>query len=244
LAISLWGCPGTNFKASLPFQRAAHRISRRHGILLYVRRKKMKKIILLSALCLCLFLDTSAVLCEDERSRAFTEKEIEEMRETTARLHTKFGDITLRFFPEVAPNHVSNFLALSRKGFYDGTTFHRVVPGFVIQGGDPNSKSRQRSSHGLGGPGYHIKAEFNEKPHKRGTLSMARSRHPDSAGSQFFICVADTPFLNGKYTVFGEVASGMGVVDRIASQPRDRRDNPHERVEMSIEVQKLQDTGK
>ncbi|HLA00860.1 MAG TPA: peptidylprolyl isomerase, partial [Thermodesulfovibrionales bacterium] len=118
----------------------------------------------------------------------------------------------------------------------DGTTFHRVIPGFMIQGGDPNSKDPDKSKHGMGGPGYTIKAEFNEKPHKKGTLSMARAAHPDSAGSQFFICVADAPFLDRQYTVFGEVVSGMDVADKIVNQSRDKSDNPLERVEMKVKV--------
>ncbi len=170
------------------------------------------------------------------RYRQFSKKEIEQMKNTRVIIETKFGNIKLRFFPEVAPNHVDNFITLARKGFYDGTIFHRVIPGFMIQGGDPNSKSPNRARHGLGGPGYTLKAEFNDRPHKRGTLSMARKADPDSAGSQFFICVADAPFLDGKYTVFGEVEEGMDVVDKIVSQPRDRRDNPLERVEMKMKV--------
>ncbi|MEW6248489.1 MAG: peptidylprolyl isomerase [Nitrospirota bacterium] len=146
------------------------------------------------------------------------------------------GEIILRFFPDVAPNHVNNFVKLAKQGFYDGTTFHRVIPGFMIQGGDPNSKNPDRSTHGMGGPGYRIKAEFNSRPHKRGTLSMARANDPDSAGSQFFICVADATFLDWQYTVFGEVVSGMEVVDRVVNMKRDGRDNPLERVEMTITV--------
>jgi peptidyl-prolyl cis-trans isomerase B (cyclophilin B) len=158
------------------------------------------------------------------------------MSESRATIETKFGNIELKFFPDVAPNHVKNFIELAQKGFYDGTTFHRVIPGFMIQGGDPNSKQPDRSKHGQGGPGYTIKAEFNNKPHKRGTLSMARAVHPDSAGSQFFICVADSSFLNKQYTVFGEVISGMEVADKIVSQPRDKMDNPTERTEMKVKI--------
>ena len=106
------------------------------------------------------------------------------------------------------------------------------LPGFMIQGGDPNSKSEDRSMHGMGGPGYTIKAEFSSTPHNRGVLSMARSQDPDSAGSQFFIVVKDSPFLDNQYTVFGRVIKGMEVVDKIVSEPRDSRDNPDERVEM------------
>jgi peptidyl-prolyl cis-trans isomerase B (cyclophilin B) len=166
----------------------------------------------------------------------FSKEEIKAMAEKRAVIHTKFGDITLKFFPDVAPNHVSNFLDLAEKGFYNGTTFHRVIPGFMVQGGDPNSKDPDKTKHGTGGPGYRIKAEFNKKSHERGTLSMARSADPDSAGSQFFICVADAPFLDGQYTVFGEVEKGMEVADKIVSQPRDPRDNPLERVEMTVDV--------
>jgi len=146
------------------------------------------------------------------------------------------GEIVLRFFPDVAPNHVKNFIKLAQEKFYDGTTFHRVIPGFMIQGGDPNSKSQDRSSHGMGGPGHRVKAEFNSKPHKRGILSMARSNDPDSAGSQFFICVNDAHFLDWKYTVFGEVVSGMDVADKIVNVKRDSRDNPLERVEITVTV--------
>lgn len=158
------------------------------------------------------------------------------MAETSAVIETKFGNIEMKFFPDVAPNHVNNFIELAKKGFYDGTTFHRIIPGFMIQGGDPNSKDPDKAKHGMGGPGYTIKAEFNDKSHKRGTLSMARAAHPDSAGSQFFICVADSFFLDKQYTVFGEVVSGMDIIDKIVSQQRDKRDNPLERIEMKVKV--------
>jgi len=146
------------------------------------------------------------------------------------------GDIVLKFFHDVAPGHVKNFTELAKKGFYNGTTFHRVIPGFMIQGGDPNSKTPDRASHGTGGPGYKIKAEFNSKPHKRGVLSMARANDPDSAGSQFFICVADANFLDWQYTAFGEVVSGMEVADKVVNMKRDGRDNPLERVEMAVTI--------
>ena len=158
------------------------------------------------------------------------------MAETKAVIETKFGNIELKFFPDLAPNHVDNFIQLAKKGFYDGTTFHRVIPGFMIQGGDPNSKDADKSKHGTGDPGYKLKAEFNDRSHKKGTLSMARSRNPDSAGSQFFICVADTPWLDKQYTVFGEVASGIEVADEIVKQPKDGRDNPNERIEMKVRI--------
>lgn len=158
------------------------------------------------------------------------------MADTRAVIETKFGNIELKFFPEVAPNHVNNFIELAKKGFYDGTIFHRVIPGFMIQGGDPNSRNANKAAHGTGGPGHTVKAEFNDKPHKRGILSMARAADPNSAGSQFFICVADAPFLDKQYTVFGEVVSGMDAVDKIVSQPRDPRDNPNERIEMKVKI--------
>jgi peptidyl-prolyl cis-trans isomerase B (cyclophilin B) len=153
-------------------------------------------------------------------------------------IETSFGEIEIEFLNDKAPGHVKNFLDLARKGFYDGTTFHRVIPGFMIQGGDPNTKNTAaaRGTHGTGGPGYNIKAEFNDTPHKRGVLSMARSSDPNSAGSQFFICVADSPFLDRQYTAFGRVVRGMEAADKIVSAPRDRADNPNERVDMKVKV--------
>ena len=185
---------------------------------------------------LFLIANNSQAFSQQSRYRTFSKQEIERMKQTTAVLKTKFGEITLKFFPEVAPKHVNSFIELANTGFYDGTTFHRVVPGFVIQGGDPNTRSEDRSKHGTGGPGYNLEAEFSNLPHKRGTLSMARAAHPDSAGSQFFICVADAAFLDGQYTVFGEVTEGMDVVDEIVAQPRDNSDNPNERVEMKVKI--------
>jgi len=151
-------------------------------------------------------------------------------------IETKFGKLEVEFFEDKAPGHVKNFKDLAKKGFYDGTIFHRVIPGFMIQGGDPNTKSDDRSNHGMGGPGYSIKAEFNDTPHKRGILSMARSQDPNSAGSQFYIVVKDSAFLDGQYTAFGKVLSGMTVADQIVNAPRDRRDNPNERIEMKVKV--------
>ena len=151
-------------------------------------------------------------------------------------IETKFGKIEIQFFEDKAPGHVKNFKDLAKKGFYAGTVFHRVIPGFMIQGGDPNTKSNDRSNHGMGGPGYSIKAEFNSTPHKRGILSMARSQDPNSAGSQFYIVVKDSAFLDGQYTAFGKVLSGMTIADQIVNAPRDRRDNPNERIEMKVKV--------
>jgi peptidyl-prolyl cis-trans isomerase B (cyclophilin B) len=197
----------------------------------------MKRILLVMiffVFFLSLFMSES--FSQEVRYRKFSSEEVKKMSEQQAIIRTNLGDITLKLFPEVAPNHVNNFIELAKKGFYNGTTFHRVVPKFVIQGGDPNSKNPDRSKHGMGGPGYQVKAEFNKNPHRRGTLSMARSAHPDSAGSQFFICVADIPSLDGQYTVFGEVVKGIEVVDKIVSQPRDGNDNPKDRIEMTVDI--------
>ena len=193
------------------------------------------KILKVASVCaLCLWFVTS--VGAEMKDKKFTPEEIKKMSGKKAVIETKLGNIELQFSPELAPNHVNNFIELAQKEFYDGTIFHRVIPGFMIQGGDPNTKNLDRSKHGMGGPGYTIKAEFNEKPHKRGTLSMARAANPDSAGSQFFICVAEASFLNKQYTVFGEVVSGMEVVDKIVSHPRDKRDNPHDRIEMKVRI--------
>ena len=151
-------------------------------------------------------------------------------------IETNFGNIVIQLFPDVAPGHVENFVKLARDGFYDGSTFHRVIPGFMIQGGDPNSKDEDRSNDGQGGPGYTINAEFSDVPHKRGILSMARAQDPNSAGSQFFIVVKDSNFLDGQYTVFGEVIEGMDVADKIVNVERDGMDNPLEKVTMKVTI--------
>lgn len=152
-------------------------------------------------------------------------------------IKTKFGDIEMKFYPDVAPAHVQNFIKLAKSGFYNGTIFHRVIPGFMIQGGDPNTKDTlKRDVYGQGGPGYSIKAEFSDIPHKRGIVSMARAADPDTAGSQFFIVVEDSRYLDRKYTVFGEVTKGIGVADKIVNVVRDERDNPKERIEMTVTI--------
>jgi peptidyl-prolyl cis-trans isomerase B (cyclophilin B) len=158
---------------------------------------------------------------------------MENVEKEKAVIETKIGKLVIEFFPKEAPKHVENFKKLAETGFYNGTTFHRVIPGFMIQGGDPNSKDSDRSRHGTGGPGYTIKAEFNSISHKRGIVSMARSSDPNSAGSQFFICVKDSVFLDRQYTVFGKVIDGMDVADKIASEKRDERDNPLEKIAMT-----------
>jgi cyclophilin family peptidyl-prolyl cis-trans isomerase len=140
---------------------------------------------------------------------------------------TKFGDIEVELYSDSAPKTVENFKALTKKGFYDGLIFHRIVPGFVIQGGDPYTRdTTNRRRWGTGGPGWNIKAEFNKNTHARGVLSMARSQDPDSAGSQFFIVLKDSNFLDGQYTIFGKVKSGMDAVDKIASLKTDHADAP------------------
>jgi cyclophilin family peptidyl-prolyl cis-trans isomerase len=142
-------------------------------------------------------------------------------------ISSNLGDIKLEFYPEHAPKTVENFRELANRGFYDGLIFHRIVPNFVIQGGDPNTRDlSNRTRWGTGGPGWNIKAEFNKNKHSRGTLSMARSQDPDSAGSQFFIVLKDSNFLDGQYTVFGRVISGMDIVDKIASLKTDSSDAP------------------
>ena len=132
-------------------------------------------------------------------------------------LKTSLGEMTIAFWPDVAPKTVENFKTLARKGFYDGTAFHRIIKGFMIQGGCPNTKADHNGVPGTGGPGYQIKAEFNAKPHVRGVISMARSSNPDSAGSQFFICHGDARFLDRQYTAFGELVAGEDVLEKIAN---------------------------
>ena len=182
-----------------------------------------------------------------------TKKENKEsvMDKEIAVISTKFGDIKLEFFDEIAPKHVESFKLHAQNGYYDGTIFHRVIPGFMIQGGDPLSKSEDKSRHGTGGnaakyfgigdenseSSWDLPAEFSATPHERGILSMARSQNPDSGGSQFFICVADARFLDNQYTVFGKVVSGMDVVDSIVNAPRDARDNPDDRIEMKVKLE-------
>jgi peptidyl-prolyl cis-trans isomerase B (cyclophilin B) len=173
-----------------------------------------------------------------------------EKQPDVAVVSTRYGDMVLEFYPEVAEKHVDSFLTHARNGYFNGTTFHRVIPGFVIQGGDPNSKSDDRSTHGMGGHAanfygigqeddsnsWMLPAEFNSRPHLTGTLSMARSQSPNSAGSQFFICAGPTPQLDNQYTVFGQVVEGLDVIQKIVNSPRDRRDNPKDKVEMNVSV--------
>ena len=152
---------------------------------------------------------------------------------TKATIETKFGNIVFKLLPDIAPETVRNFVKLAQTKFYDGTLFHRVIPGFMIQCGDSNTKSPDKSRWGMGGPGYTIKAEFSSRSHLRGIVSMARATDPDSAGSQFFIVTTDSTFLDRQYTVFGEVLEGMSVADKIVNLPRDRNDCPLEEVKMN-----------
>jgi peptidyl-prolyl cis-trans isomerase B (cyclophilin B) len=152
-------------------------------------------------------------------------------------MKTKFGEMEIVLFPDLAPKHVESFLKLAKSGFYNGTIFHRIIPGFMIQGGDPLTKDpANRSRFGTGGPGYTLPAEFNKVIHEKGILSAARTADPNSAGSQFFLMVDKAPHLDGQYTVFGEIVKGMDVLETIVSQPRDLKDNPLERIEMTVEV--------
>ena len=164
-------------------------------------------------------------------------------KDPRATIVTKFGDIAIRFYPDDAPRHVENFVNLAKMGFFDGTTFHRVVPGFLIQGGDPLSKNPDRSLHGTGGPGYFLPPEPNDRPHKRGAVSMAKmpresnsTRDFNDNGSQFFICVGENSGLDRRYTVFGEIFRGIEIIDKIACTTRDERDNPLEPITMTVTV--------
>jgi len=145
---------------------------------------------------------------------------IDPKKSYSATIDTTEGAITLDLYPQDAPNHVNSFIFLANEGYYDGVIFHRVIPGFMIQGGD-------HTGTGTGGPGYQVKAEFNSRKHERGVLSMARSNDPNSAGSQFFICHGEASFLDRQYTAFGKVTSGMDVVDKIVNAPKGSNDRPH-----------------
>ncbi len=164
-------------------------------------------------------------------------------KDPRATIVTKFGEIKIRFYPDDAPRHVDNFINLAKMGFYDGTLFHRVVPGFIIQGGDPLSKQPDRALYGTGGPGFFLNPEPNDRPHKRGAISMAKmprdgnsTRDFNDNGSQFFICLADNSGLDRRYSVFGEIFRGIEIIDLIAKVARDERDNPLEPIEMKVTV--------
>ncbi len=160
------------------------------------------------------------------------------MSTRTATIETSKGALVVSFWEDVAPKTVENFRKLAREGFYDGTAFHRIMKGFMIQGGDPLTKDSAKAHlWGTGNPGYQIKAEFNKRPHRKGVLSMARSADPDSAGSQFFICLEECSFLDGQYTAFGEVNSGTDVLEAIGDTPCEfgaggEKSKPLERIEV------------
>jgi len=174
-----------------------------------------------------LFALAAALLCglavsAEDKAPTKTDKKETPVSNTTnevAVIKTVAGEMVIEFWPDVAPKTVENFKTLAKKGFYDGTAFHRIIKGFMVQGGCPNTKAGARGLPGTGGPGYTIKAEFNAKPHVRGVISMARSANPDSAGCQFFICHGDARFLDRQYTAFGEVLKGDDVLEKLANVP-------------------------
>jgi peptidyl-prolyl cis-trans isomerase B (cyclophilin B) len=169
----------------------------------------------LSILAVTLFLSAALFAAEETKENPAMNASNE-----IAVIKTSEGDMVVQFWNDAAPNTIENFKKLARSGFYDGTIFHRIVKGFMIQGGDPNSKDLgKESSYGQGGPGYKIKAEFNDRSHERGVISMARSSDPDSAGSQFFICLASVPRLDHQYTTFGMLIKGDDVLEKIGDTP-------------------------
>jgi peptidyl-prolyl cis-trans isomerase B (cyclophilin B) len=170
----------------------------------------------LTLLCctLCLAVGGQALRSEDKKER------MNPSADEVAAIKTSEGDMVVQFWNDAAPNTIENFKKLARAGFYSGTIFHRIVKGFMIQGGDPNSKDPSKEErYGEGGPGYKIKAEFNDHPHERGVISMAREPNPDSAGSQFFICLASVPRLDHQYTTFGKLIKGDDVLGKIGDTP-------------------------
>jgi peptidyl-prolyl cis-trans isomerase B (cyclophilin B) len=179
-----------------------------------------------------------ATAAETNNAAAPKKEETKPAAKEVAVVKTSEGEMVLEFYPEVAPKHVENFKKLAKQGFYDGQCFHRVIRGFMIQGGDPNTKDdSKKGSWGQGGPGYTINAEFNSKPHVRGTLSMARTSDPNSAGSQFFICHGSPRQLDNQYTVFGKLIKGDDVLEKIATTPTEGSDRPVKR--MTIESVKI-----
>ncbi|HTD66518.1 MAG TPA: peptidylprolyl isomerase [Candidatus Limnocylindria bacterium] len=203
----------------------------------------MKHFLMTCAVAISFGLVASCIAADDKKADA---KETQETKKenkpvTTnevAVIKTTAGEMTVEFWPDVAPKTVENFKTLAKKGFYDGTAFHRIIKGFMIQGGDPLTKDKANEGRfGTGDPGYKIKAEFNERSHQKGVLSMARSADPDSAGSQFFICDGDASFLDRKYTAFGKVSKGLDVLEKIANTPvapggGGERSKPLQRVEV------------
>jgi len=194
--------------------------------------RKISRLVVLLTTALAIFLISGCGGTAKDESQTEAPAEDQTM-ETVVILKTNQGDITVRLFAEISPEHAKNFIEHSKSGLYTGTLFHRVIPGMMIQGGDPNSKDDNPGNDGMGGYSYlgegnMLNAEFNDIPHTRGILSMARSRDVNSAGSQFFVMHAAYPSLNGQYTVFGEVIDGIEVVDFIVNTPRGRSDRPNE----------------
>jgi len=185
-----------------------------------------------------LFALAAALLCglavsAEDKAPTKTDKKETPVSNTTnevAVIKTVAGEMVIEFWPDVAPKTVENFKTLAKKGFYDGTAFHRIIKGFMVQGGDPLTKDEtQQNRWGTGDPGYKIKAEFNERSHKRGVISMARSQDPDSAGSQFFICHGDPSFLDRQYTAFGKLIQGDDVLEKLATTKVGSQDRPDKR---------------
>jgi peptidyl-prolyl cis-trans isomerase B (cyclophilin B) len=176
----------------------------------------MPQIIMKLSIVLAVLLSSALFAAEEKKE----EKTFVKASNEVAVIKTSEGEMVLQFWTDAAPNTIENFKKLAREGFYDGTIFHRIVKGFMIQGGDPNSKDpAKENSYGEGGPSYKIKAEFNDHSHQRGVISMARSSDPDSAGSQFFICLAPVPRLDHQYTTFGKLIKGDDVLGKIGDTP-------------------------
>jgi len=195
-------------------------------------RAAMKNVLLACAMGLGLAFATGVQGADKTETKKGESKPVSAAADTNevAVIKTTAGEMVVEFWPDVAPKTVENFKTLAKKGFYDGQAFHRVIKGFMIQGGDPLTKDpTKESSWGTGGPGYQIKAEFNDRSHTRGVLSMARSQNPDSAGSQFFICHGDPKFLDRQYTGFGKVIKGDDVLEKIATTPTHPQDRPDTR---------------
>jgi peptidyl-prolyl cis-trans isomerase B (cyclophilin B) len=194
---------------------------------------------------LSLGLGLTAGLGQEQKKETKTEPQKEEKKAVTANevavIKTSAGEMTVEFWSDVAPKTVENFKTLAKKGFYDGTAFHRIIKGFMIQGGDPLTKDPAAEARwGTGDPGYKIKAEFNEKKHVKGVLSMARSANPDSAGCQFFICLDAAPHLDKQYTAFGKVAKGLDVLEAIGNTPTGPgNDGASSKPKTRIEVQSI-----
>jgi peptidyl-prolyl cis-trans isomerase B (cyclophilin B) len=186
---------------------------------------------------------TGTALAQEKKEGAAEAKKPETTANTNevAVITTSMGEMIVEFWPEVAPKHVENFKKLAKQGFYDGTAFHRIIKGFMIQGGDPNTKDlTKEDSYGMGDPGYKIKAEFNDRKHVRGVLSMARSRDPNSAGSQFFIMLGEAPSLDNQYTAFGKLIKGDDVLAKIGDTPVGRsRSGEPSKPKQRVEVQSI-----